>query len=137
MADLNRADELQPNDLPTLQLRARVSLSLGDTSAFFDDLHGRADTELWLGLRGYVYSSIGDDEQALDNLVAAEQMGPGTADRVCDALEDMLAAKGAPQSHMAKLTALRHSIHTRIQVSLCRPSLHQVHFPLSLHRAAM
>ena len=125
LADLNQADQLQPNDLPTLQLRAMVRLRFGNVRGFLDDLHGRADTRHLLMMRGQVSSGIGDNEQALEDLVAADQRCPGMADGACDGLEDMLTATGAPQLCMAKLAALRHSIHTRIQVSFCRPSLHQ------------
>ena len=131
MADLNQADQLQPNDLPTLQLHAMVRLRLGDIRGFLDDLHGRADTMPLLLIRGQVSSSIGDNEQALEDLVAADQMSPGMAEQICDEQEDVLTANGAPQLCMAKLTVLRHSIHTRIQVSFWRSSVHQDHFPLS------
>lgn len=77
LADLNQADQLQPNDLPTLQLRALVRLDLGDAGGFLDDLNGRADTSYLLFTRGRVSDSIGDDEQALKDLVAAGQMRPG------------------------------------------------------------
>ncbi len=138
LADLNQADQLQPNDLPTLQLRATARLQLGDMMGFLDDVHGRADTVHLLTMRGFVSSiSIGDDEQALEDLVAADLIDPGAADNTCDGLEVTLTSNGAPQSCMAKLTALRHSIHTRIQVSFCHSSLHQDHLPLSLPHAAM
>ena len=137
LADLNQADQLQPNDLPTLQLRAMVRLRLGDTRGFLDDLHGRADTLPLLMTRGYVNSSIGDDEEALEDLVAADRIDPGAAASICAGLEAVLTAGGAPQSRMAKLTVLRHSIHTRIQVSFCCCSVHQHHQPSSLQSAAM
>ncbi len=132
LADLNQADQLQPNDLPTRQLRAMVVLNLGDVRAFLNDLHGRADTFPLLLRRGQVSGSIGDNEQALEDLVAADQMCPGAAVSTRDGLEHALTANGAPQSHMAELAALRLSIHTRIQVSFCCPSVHQEHCPLSL-----
>ncbi len=128
LADLNQADQLQPNDLPTLQLRAMVRLRLGDARGCLDDLHSRADTADLLMIRGYASSSIGDNEQALEDLVAADQMCPNAADEVCGALEDMLTANRAPQLRMAKLTALRHSIHTRIKVSFCRPQYIKITF---------
>ena len=137
LADLNQADQLQPNDLLTLQLRAMIKLRLGDTRGFLDDVHGRADTVPLLMIKGYINSSIGDDEQALEDLVAAEQMCPDAAVTTCDKLEDVLAASGAPQSRMAKLTALRRSIYTRIKVSFCRRSVQQDCIPLSLQCAAM
>ncbi len=130
LADLNQADQLQPNDMPTLQLRAMVRLRLGDISGFLNDLHGRADTLPLFLMRGQVSGSIGINEQALEDLVAADQMRPGMADRICDELEDVLTLNGAPQSRMAKLTALRHSIHTRIKVSFCRPTSTSRSFPL-------
>ena len=132
LADLNQADQLQPNDLPTLQLRAMVRLSLGDVRGFLDDLHGRADTVPLLTIRGFINSRIGDDEEALEDLVAADQIDPGAAADTCAGLEAALTASGAPQSRMSKLTALRHSIHTRIQVSFCCRSVHQHHLPLFL-----
>ena len=110
-----------------------VRLRLGDVRGFLDDLHGRADTRHLLMMRGQVSSGIGDNEQALEDLVAADQRCPGMADGACDGLEDMLTATGAPQLCMAKLAALRHSIHTRIQVSFCRPSSRLL--LLSLHCA--
>ncbi len=121
-ADLNQADQLQPNDLPTLQLRAIVRLRLGDMRGFLDDVRGRADTLPLLVMRGSINSRIGNDEQALEDLVAADRIDPGVAVNTCDRLEDTLNESGASQSRMAKLTALRHSIHTRLQVSFCLPS---------------
>ncbi len=132
LADLNQADQLQPNDLPTLQLRAMVRLRLGDVKGFLDDLHGRADTVHLLMMRGQVSNGIGDNEQALEDLVAADQRSPGVADGACGGLEDMLKANGAPLLCMAKLTALRHSIHTRIQVNFYHLSIHQPSLLLSL-----
>ena len=136
LADLKQADKLQPNDLPTLQLRALVRLKLGDARGFLDDLHGRADTAQWLERKAYVSCSTGDDEQAVEDLVAADHISPGAADKVCDGLKNMLVAKGAPQSRMAELTVLRHIIHTRSKVSFCRPSVYQNHFLLFLLCAA-
>ena len=137
LADLNQADQLQPNDLPTLQLRAMIRLRLGERRGFLDDLNGRADTVPLLMMRGYINSSTGDDEQSLEDLVAADQMCPGAAVSTCVWIEDALTASGAPQSRMAKLTALKHSIQTRIKVSFCRPSVHQDGFPVSLRCAAL
>ena len=130
MADLNQADELQPNDLPTLQLRAMIRLRLGDTRGFLDDLHGRADTVHLLMMRGYVSIGLLVHDQALEDLVAAGQTSPGAADQVCDEMEDMLNANGGSQLLMAKPTAVRHSIHTRVKVSFW-PSLNTSR-PLSL-----
>ncbi|KAL0028684.1 hypothetical protein WJX79_010507 [Trebouxia sp. C0005] len=81
LADLKQADKLQPNDLPTLQLRALVRLKLGDARGFLDDLHGRADTAQWLERKAYVSCSTGDDEQAVEDLVAADHISPGAADK--------------------------------------------------------
>ncbi len=122
LADLNQADQLQPNDLPTLQLRAMVRLKLGDIRGFLADLNGRADTLHLLMTRGHVSIGFLEHEQAVEDLVAADQMSPGAADQVCNQMEDMLTANGGPQLLMAKLTAVRHSIHTRFKVSLW-PSL--------------
>ena len=122
LADVNQADQLQPNDLPTLQLRAMVRLKLEDKRGFLDDLNGRANTLHLLMTRGGVCLGFLEYEQAVEDLVAADQMSPGAADTVCNQFEDMLTANGGPQSLIAKLTAVRHSIHTRIQVSLW-PSL--------------
>ncbi|KAL0051855.1 hypothetical protein WJX82_003326 [Trebouxia sp. C0006] len=66
-------------------------------------------------MRGSINSRIGNDEQALEDLVAADQITPIVAVNTCDRLEDTLNESGASQSRMAKLTALRHSIHTRLQ----------------------
>ncbi len=117
LADLNQANKLQPNDLPTLQLRAMVKLKLGDTGGFLADLNGRADTLHLLMTRGQVSIFFLKHEQALKDLVAADRIDPYAADRVCDQMEDTLTANGGPQLHMAKLTALRHNIHTRFKIS--------------------
>ena len=129
MADLDQADQLQPNDLPTLQLHALVRLRLGDVSGGLDDLHGRADTVDLLMIRAYISSNIGDDEQALKDLVAADQIDADAADEVCDRIEDKLTASVAPQLRMAKVKELRHSVHTRIKVSFCRPQYIKIAFP--------
>ena len=89
---------------------------------FLDDVRVRADTLPLLVMRGSINSRIGNDEQALEDLVAADQITPIVAVNTCDRLEDTLNESGASQSRMAKLTALRHSIHTRLQVSFCLPS---------------
>ncbi|KAA6425897.1 MAG: hypothetical protein FRX49_04272 [Trebouxia sp. A1-2] len=137
LADLKQADKLQPNDLPTLQLRALVRLKLGDARGFLDDLHGRADTAQWLERKAYVSCSTGDDEQAVEDLVAADHISPGAADKVCDGLKNMLVAKGAPQSRMAELTVLRHIIHTRSKgrLGLSPPPADAREWPLYGHPA--
>ncbi len=123
MADLVQADQLQPNDLPTLQLCALVRLALCDTRGFLDDLNGRADTAYLLMTRGQVSGRLGDNEQAVKDLVAADQKQPGIAAVVCEELEDDLNAGVAPQLSVASLTALRHSIQARLEVSFCSPLL--------------
>ena len=123
LADLVLAYQLQPNDLPTLQLRALVRLDLQDTRGFLDDLNGRADTAYLLMARGQVSGRLGDNEQAVKDLVAADQKQPGIAAVVCEELEDDLNAGVAPQLSLASLSMLRHSIQARLEVSSCSPLL--------------
>lgn len=122
MADLAQADQLQPNDLATLQLRAVVRLDLDDMWGFLEDVDGRTDLPLFLLMwRGEVSGGIGDNEQALKDLIAADQLSPGVADDVCKHLEDLFTAAGGPD--LSEVTALRHNIQTKLKVSFCSPQI--------------
>ncbi len=85
---LNQADQLQPDDYATLQLRGQVKALLKDYSGAVQDLTGRAlDEYLELTYRIGSYISIGDIDQACEDIALLEGKHPELAKQLLATLQ--------------------------------------------------